>query len=48
MAHLGMPPGRVVGEALDYLLELRLEEGPLGSDEATRRLDLWWKDRGGD
>jgi len=48
MAHLGVPPGRVVGEALDYLLELRMDEGPLGPDEATRRLDLWWKERRGD
>jgi poly(A) polymerase len=42
MARLGVAPGRVVGEALDFLLELRLEEGPLGEDEAGRRLDAWW------
>ena len=37
---LGVKPGPVVGEALRYLLELRLEEGPLGEDEARapRRL----------
>jgi poly(A) polymerase len=45
MAHLGVAPGRVVGEALDFLLELRLEEGPLGEDEARRRLDAWWAAR---
>jgi poly(A) polymerase len=45
MAHLGVAPGRVVGDALAYLLELRLEEGPLGEEEATRRLDAWWQDR---
>ena len=45
MDHLGVPPGPVVGEALGYLLELRLEEGPLGEDEATRRLDEWWAQR---
>lgn len=45
MAHLGLRPGPEVGEALDYLLELRLEEGPLGEQEATRRLDAWWASR---
>ena len=42
MAHLGLAPGRDIGRALDFLLELRLEEGPLGQEEALRRLDLWW------
>jgi poly(A) polymerase len=45
MAHLGIPPGRAVGEALEMLLEARLDEGPLGDDEARRRLDAWWADR---
>jgi poly(A) polymerase len=44
MAHLGIPPGPAVGEALAYLLELRLDEGPLG-DEAYDRLDAWWAAR---
>jgi len=43
MEHLGITPGPLVGEALRYLLELRLEEGPLGEEEATRRLDQWWQ-----
>ncbi|HVE46004.1 MAG TPA: CCA tRNA nucleotidyltransferase [Acidimicrobiales bacterium] len=43
MEHLGVPPGRVVGEALAHLLELRLDEGPLGEEEARNRLDEWWK-----
>ena len=42
MTHLGVPAGPVVGKALSFLLELRLEEGPLGEDEARRRLDEWW------
>ena len=42
MEHLGLPPGPEVGRALAFLLELRLEEGPLGEDEARRRLDAWW------
>jgi poly(A) polymerase len=47
MQRLGLRPGREVGEALAYLLELRLEEGPLGPDEAGRRLDQWWASRPG-
>jgi poly(A) polymerase len=45
MEHLGVPPGPVVGEALAFLLELRLEEGPVGHDEAYKRLDAWWAGR---
>ena len=48
MAHLGIGPGPVVGEALAFLLELRLEEGPLGEDEALRRLDEWWQSHTGE
>jgi poly(A) polymerase len=43
---LGLKPGREVGEAMRYLLELRLEEGPLGEQEAERRLRDWWVTRG--
>ena len=42
MAHLGIAPGRAVGEALGHLLDLRMDEGPLGEEEAFRRLDAWW------
>jgi poly(A) polymerase len=45
MRHLAISPGPVVGEALGFLLELRLEEGPLGEQEAYRRLDEWWAAR---
>ena len=48
MEHLGIPPGPIVGEALSYLLELRIEDGPLGEEEATRRLDEWWSARSHD
>ena len=41
----GLAPGPVVGQALDFLLELRLDEGPLGEEEAYRRLDAWWETR---
>jgi poly(A) polymerase len=47
MSRLGIPPGRAVGEALAFLLELRLDEGVLGPDEAGRRLDAWWAARPG-
>ncbi len=45
MELLGVKPGRVVGEALDMLLEARLEDGPLGQEEAERRLLKWWDER---
>ena len=35
----------VVGDALDFLMELRMDEGPLGEEEAGRRLDAWWAAR---
>jgi poly(A) polymerase len=45
MRILGLEPGREVGEAYRYLLELRLDEGPLGADEAEARLRAWWAAR---
>jgi poly(A) polymerase len=41
MEILGIPPGPEVGRAYRYLLDLRIEEGPLGREEATRRLLAW-------
>ena len=41
MELLGVGPGPIVGRALSFLLELRLEEGPLGREQATRRLCDW-------
>ena len=32
MEQLGMPPGPLVGEALTFLLEIRLDEGLIGDD----------------
>jgi poly(A) polymerase len=46
MEHLGIEPGPPVGEALAYLMEVRLERGPVGEDEARRLLDAWWASRG--
>ncbi|MBC7442433.1 MAG: CCA tRNA nucleotidyltransferase [Ramlibacter sp.] len=45
MAILGVGPGREVGEAYRFLLEQRLDDGPLGEEEAGRRLTAWWGDR---
>jgi poly(A) polymerase len=45
MRQLDLRPGRVVGQAVDFLLELRLDEGPLGKEEAARRLQQWWEER---
>jgi len=45
MEHLGIGPSRHVGQAWKFLYELRLEEGPLGEQEARRRLDQWWASR---
>jgi poly(A) polymerase len=47
MALLDIPPGPRVGDALEFLLELRIEEGPLGEEEATRRLLGWWAEQAG-
>ena len=42
MKLLGIKPSAAVGKALDYLLELRLEHGPLGEERATEELLNWW------
>lgn len=41
MRILDLLPGRGVGEARAFLMELRLDEGPLGPDEAEKRLRAW-------
>ena len=43
---LGIPPGPAVGKAYRFLLDLRLDEGALGEDEAERRLRAWWAEQG--
>ncbi|TKK78564.1 CCA tRNA nucleotidyltransferase [Kribbella jiaozuonensis] len=45
MEILGIPPGREVGEAYKFLMELRLDEGPLGEDRAREELLRWWSAR---
>jgi poly(A) polymerase len=41
MEILGLPPGPVVGRALRFLLDLRIERGPLGREEAIQELLRW-------
>jgi poly(A) polymerase len=45
MDHLGVKPGPVIGKALQFLLDIRLDEGLIGEDEARRRLDAWWREQ---
>jgi poly(A) polymerase len=47
MQVLDIKPGRAVGEAMQFLMDLRLDEGPLGEEEAARRLREWWAERNG-
>jgi poly(A) polymerase len=42
MTLLDLKPGHDVGRALDFLMEIRLDEGLLGEEEAMRRLREWW------
>ena len=43
MELLGIAPGRAVGQALDFLMEIRLDEGEISVDEAADRLREWWE-----
>ena len=45
MQLLDIKPSADVGKALDFLLELRLEHGPLGKERATDELMNWWRSR---
>ncbi|KUH66456.1 poly(A) polymerase PcnA [Mycolicibacterium novocastrense] len=44
---LGIPAGPEVGQAWQYLKELRLDRGPLSREEAVEELLAWWNARGG-
>jgi len=46
MELLDIPAGPQVGEAWRYLKELRLERGPLTTEEASAELLAWWRSRG--
>jgi poly(A) polymerase len=45
MERLGIEPGPIVGEALGYLMEVRMELGEVPEEEAYRLLDAWAKER---
>jgi poly(A) polymerase len=47
MQLLDLKPGAMVGKALDFLLELRMEQGPLGKERATELLREWWAKQNG-
>ena len=46
MALLQIAPGPMVGRALDFLMEIRLDEGEIDPDEAAQRLKAWWVEQG--
>jgi poly(A) polymerase len=46
MAFLGLEPGPIVGEALEHLLEIRLDEGPIDEADAYDRLAAWARAQG--
>ena len=45
MQILKLKPSREVGQAMDFLMELRLEQGPIGKEAATKALLNWWASR---
>ncbi|MFK4083297.1 CCA tRNA nucleotidyltransferase [Kribbella sp. NPDC020789] len=45
MQILDLAPGREVGEAYKFLMELRLDQGPLGEERAREELLRWWAER---
>ncbi len=46
MEILGIGPGREVGEAYKFLMELRLDQGPQSQQSAEQQLVHWWSERG--
>lgn len=45
MEILNLKPSREVGAAMDFLMELRLDQGSIGEEKATAELLNWWKNR---
>lgn len=43
MKLLDIKPGPMVGKAYNFLLELRLDRGPMDEETATRELLMWWE-----
>ena len=46
MAYLGIPPGPLVGQAWNLLLEARLDRGPMTPEDAYPLLDEWAREQG--
>lgn len=46
MEILNLKPSREVGVAMDFLMELRLDKGPIGAEKARVELLNWWENRG--
>jgi poly(A) polymerase len=46
MSVLALKPGPDVGRAYRFLLDLRLEHGPLGPERAREALLDWWREQG--
>jgi len=46
MERLGLKPGPLVGQALEHLMEIRLEQGPIEKEEAVRLLEEWAREKG--
>ena len=46
MEILKIKPSPLVGKAYQYLLDLRMEQGPLGNEKATSELLKWWAENG--
>jgi poly(A) polymerase len=42
---LGIKPGPLLGRAYSYLLELRLDRGPIGKEAASEALRAWWAEQ---
>ena len=42
MEFLKIKPGRDIGDALEFLMEIRIEEGLLGDEAIRERLKSWW------
>jgi poly(A) polymerase len=45
MELLGIGPSRVIGRALDFLMDIRLDEGEISPQEAAVRLREWWAEQ---
>jgi poly(A) polymerase len=46
MERLGLEPGPLVGEALAFLMEIRMDRGEIPEEEAYELVDAWAKERG--